>query len=114
MPTYLQQVQAAIEQQKKELTQKKQVVESARVDKWRDQMRPLQERLGDLLKTIPDEVKRTGLSLSDLQVQLRGRKASKAHCGEVAAALRLLGYRRVRVWKQSDDEGFNAKWKVEP
>jgi hypothetical protein len=45
-----------------------------------------------LLFTIPDEVRTAGLSLSGLQVQLRGRTASKAYCGEVVAtALRQLG-----------------------
>jgi hypothetical protein len=75
-------------------------------------MRPLHERLADLLSTIPEDVKSNGLSLSQIQVQLRGRKASKAHCGEVASALRQLGYRRVRVWKQTDSEGFNAVWRA--
>ena len=76
-------------------------------------MRPLKERLSDLLMTIPEEVKTTGISLTTLQVQLRGRKASKAHCGEVATALRQLGYRRVRLWKQTATEGFPAVWKAE-
>lgn len=84
-----------------------------RAKSWRDQMRPLKDRLADLLITIPDGVKATGLSLSDLQVQLRGRTASKAHCGEVATALRSLGYRRARVWKQTAGSGFNAKWTKE-
>jgi SOS-response transcriptional repressor LexA len=75
-------------------------------------MRPLHERLADLLSAIPEDVKTTGLSLSQLQMQLRGRKASKAHCGEVATALRQLGYRRVRVWKQTDTAGFNAVWRA--
>lgn len=112
MPTYLERVKAKFEQEKAERAEEKQSVESARADQWRDQMRPLRERLTDLLTTVPDDVKRNGVSLSELQVQLRGRKASKAHCGEVATALRQLGYRRVRVWKQSDDAGFNAVWKA--
>lgn len=65
------------------------------------------------IDNFPYRAGTTGLSLSDLQVQLRGRKASKAHCGEVATALRQLGYRRVRVWKQTDTDGFNAVWKAE-
>lgn len=85
----------------------------SRAASWRETHRPLKDRLADLLSTIPDEVKTTGLSLSALQVQLRGRTASKAHCGEVAAALRQLGYRRVRVWKQTTTEGFPAVWRAE-
>lgn len=92
----------------------KEAVESARAASWRDAMRPLRDRLADLLSTIPADVKAKGVSLSQLQVQLRGRKASKAHCGEVATALRQLGYRRVRVWKQTDTDGFNAVWRDKP
>ena len=112
-PTYLQELQAEVEADQAERQRKKQTVDAARAASWRDAMRPLKDRLADLLSTIPQEVKTTGLSLSALQVQLRGRTASKAHCGEVATALRQLGYRRVRVWKQTDTDGFNAVWKVE-
>ncbi len=113
MPTYLQELQSEAEADKAERIRKKQAVDSVRAASWRDTMRPLKDRLADVLSTIPDEVKTTGLSLSALQVQLRGRTASKAHCGEVATALRQLGYRRVRVWKQTDTEGFPSVWKAE-
>lgn len=113
MPTYLQELQAEADAAQAESRRKKETTDAARAASWRDSMRPLKDRLADLLTTIPDEVKATGLSLSDLQVQLRGRKASKAHCGEVATALRQLGLRRVRVWKQTEAEGFNAVWKAE-
>ena len=113
MPTYLQELQREADAAQAESRRKKETADAARAASWRDSMRPLKERLADLLNTIPDEVKTTGLSLSDLQVQLRGRKASKAHCGEVATALRQLNYRRVRVWKQSDSEGFPAVWRAE-
>ena len=93
---------------------KKEAVEAARTASWRDTMRPLKDRLADLLSSVPDDVKANGVSLSQLQVQLRGRTASKAHCGEVATALRQLGYRRVRVWKQTDTDGFNAIWRAKP
>lgn len=110
MPTYLQKVQAQCAAMDAERKQKKQTTDAALAESWRDTLRPLKDRLADLLRTIPDEAKRNGLSLSDLQVQLRGRKASKAHCGEVATALRQHGFHRVRVWKQSDTTGFNAIW----
>lgn len=112
MPTYLQEMEAEIAADQADREQKRQSIDADRAAAWRDTMRPLKDRLADLLSTIPDEVKSTGLSLSALQVQLRGRTASKAHCGEVATALRQLGYRRVRVWKQTDTEGFNAVWRV--
>lgn len=110
--TYLQELQAECEADQAESQQKKEVVDAERATSWRDQMRPLKDRLADLLTTIPDDVKTTGVSLSALQTQLRGRKASKAHCGEVATALRQLGYRRIRLWRQSDAAGFNAVWKA--
>ena len=113
MTTYLQQLQAAAAAQQAAREQESQAASADRAASWRDTMRPLKDRLADLLTTIPEEAKATGLSLSTLQVQLRGRKATKAHCGEVATALRQLGYRRVRVWKQTTAEGFNAVWKVE-
>lgn len=112
MPTYLEQVKALCAVKDAEHQTHKQAVDAARATSYRDEMRPLRDRLADLLKTYSPEAKATGLSLSDLQVQLRGRKAAKAHCGEVATALRELGYRRVRVWKQSNHTGFNAQWKA--
>ena len=114
MPSYIEQLQASAAAAQSEQAQKKQAIDAARASSWRDSMRPLKDRLADLLTTVPDDVKANGLSLSALQVQLRGRKASKAHCGEVATALRQLGYRRVRVWKQTDTDGFNAVWKAKP
>ncbi|MCX7168152.1 MAG: hypothetical protein NTV11_18015 [Rhodocyclales bacterium] len=111
MTTYMQELQEACEADHAERQQKKETVDAERAASWRDTMRPLKDRLADLLSTIPDEVKTTGLSLSTLQVRLRGRTASRAHCGEVAAALRQLGFRRIRLWKQSDTDGFNAVWK---
>ena len=113
MPTYLQELQSEAEADQAERLRKKRAVDSVRAASWRDTMRPLKDRLADLLSTIPDEVKTTGLSLSALQVQLRGRTASNAHCGEVATALRQLRFRRVRVWKQTTAEGFPAVWKAE-
>lgn len=108
---YLKSVLAYSDAQQAERQRKKQEADTARAASWRDAMRPLKDRLADLLNTIPDDVKANGISLSQLQVQLRGRKASKAHCGEVATALRQLGYRRVRLWRQTDTEGFNAVWR---
>ena len=86
-PTYIQELQSEADAVRAESERKKQTADAERAAAWRNTMRPLHERLADLLTTIPDDVKATGLSLSALQVQLRGRTASKAHCGEVATAL---------------------------
>lgn len=112
MTTYMEELEAECQAQHAESKRRKEADDAASAASWRDQMRPLRDRLADLLQTIPDEVKANGVSLSTLQVQLKGRKASKAHCGEVAEALRSLGYRRIRLWKQSDAEGFPAVWKA--
>lgn len=97
MSTYMEDLLAECGAQQAEAQRRKETVDAERAASWRDTMRPLKDRLVDLLSTIPEEVKTTGLSLSTLQVQLKGRKASKAHCGEVATALRQLGYRRIRL-----------------
>lgn len=112
MATYMEELEAECQAQELESQRKKEAVDADRAAAWRDAMRPLKDRLEDLLSTIPDDVKATGVSLSALQVQLRGRKASKAHCGEVATALRQLGFRRIRLWKQTNDTGFNAIWRA--
>jgi hypothetical protein len=65
MPTYIEKVKAEAQKQQAERSQKKQAVESARSDEYRSTMRPLNNRLADLLATIPDEIKRNGLSLSE-------------------------------------------------
>ncbi len=112
MTTYMEELEAECIAEQQESQRRKEAVDAERAASWRDAMRPLKDRLADLLSTIPDDVKATGVSLSTLQVQLKGRKASRAHCGEVATALRQLGYRRIRLWKQTDAEGFNAVWKA--
>lgn len=112
MSTYLEKLNASTAAAQAERQRRKETLDAERAASWRDTMRPLQDRLADLLSTIPDEVKATGISLSALQVRLRGRTASKAHCGEVATALRQLGYRRIRLWRQNEAEGFNAVWRT--
>lgn len=80
-------------------------------DRWRAAHRPLVERLSDLLATIPIETQTEGLSLRELQVRLSGRQRGRtAHAAELGAALRALGFTRVRRW-QGADEGFRSLWK---
>jgi len=70
---------------------------------------PLHTRLQRLLDTIPDNVKRQGLSLIDLQACLRGRKGGLPHIGEMGAAMRKLGWQRHRAWSD-ENTAFSSRW----
>lgn len=74
-----------------------------------DRLTPLEDRLSRLLATIPSDVQREGLSLPALQAALRGRWRGHCHPGELGAALRKLGFHRVRRW--SGDTAFSAVWR---
>ena len=70
---------------------------------------PLHIRLQKKVDAIPATTQQKGLSLLELQVRMKGRKGGMPHVGELAAALRRLGWIRRRQW--SDGEGgFRAKW----
>ncbi len=58
---------------------------------------------------IPTKTQQQGLSLLELQVRMKGRKGGMPHVGELASALRKLGWIRRRQWSNSED-GFRAKW----
>ncbi len=73
-----------------------------------ERLTPLDERLARLLKSIPIEVQRQGLSLAALQESLKGRRRGNCHPGELGAALRRLGWQRKRRWH--DDDGFRTLW----
>lgn len=75
----------------------------------RERLTPLEDRLSRLLATIPSDVQREGLSLPALQAALRGRWRGVCHPGELGAALRKLGFTRVRRW--SGDGAFSAVWR---
>ena len=94
---------AATEEQARQAESDKAEAKSAR-----DRLSPLEERLARLLATIPVEVQREGLSLPALQVALRGRWRGRCHPGELGAALRKLGFTRIRKWSGKDD--FGAVW----
>ena len=70
---------------------------------------PLHARLQKVLDTISLKTQANGLSLLELQVRMKGRKGGMPHVGELAAALRKLGWIRRRQWSNSED-GFRAKW----
>lgn len=84
--------------------------DSSAARRWREANRPLVDRLRDLLATIPPEVQRGGLALRDLQPRLAGRgRGTQCDHAELGAALRSLGFRRVRSWSPAE-EGFRALW----
>lgn len=70
---------------------------------------PLHIRLQKKVDAIPTKTQQQGLSLLELQVRMKGRKGGMPHVGELAAALRKLGWIRRRQWSASED-GFRAKW----
>jgi len=70
---------------------------------------PLHARLQKKLDAIPSTTQRQGLSLLELQIRMKGRKGGMPHVGELAAALRKLGWKRRRQWSDGED-GFRAKW----
>lgn len=81
---------------------------SAHAGEAKERLTPLENRLSRLLATIPDEVKREGLSLVALQASLKGRWRGSCHPGELGKALRSVGFVRRRNW--SDDNGFRSMW----
>ena len=70
---------------------------------------PLHMRLQKKVDAIPAATQQKGLSLLEIQVRMKGRKGGMPHVGELAAALRKLGWIRRRQWSDSED-GFRAKW----
>ncbi len=70
---------------------------------------PLHVRLQKKVDAIPAATQQQGLSLLELQVRMKGRKGGMPHVGELASALRKLGWIRRRQWSNSED-GFRAKW----
>lgn len=72
-------------------------------------LRPLLDRVRDLLATIPDSVKAEGLVLRELQARLRGRQGRSCSHVELGDCLRTLGYQRRRGWDKKS-AGFRARW----
>lgn len=94
---------AAVEEQARQAERHKAETQSAR-----ERLSPLEDRLARLLATIPDEIQREGLSLPALQAALRGRWRGRCHPGELGAALRKLGFIRVRKW--TGEAPFATVW----
>lgn len=74
----------------------------------RDRLTPLEDRLLQLLRGIPHELQQEGLALAALRQQLKGRWRGTCHPGELGAALRKIGFKRTRQWR--DDDGFRTLW----
>lgn len=70
---------------------------------------PLVDRVRPLIAKIPPEALAGGVPLEWFRARLRGKYSRHALAGDVADALRQLGWRRRRGW-QASEEGFRAKW----
>ena len=104
MTAYIKSLNVLVAQQNARFTeQKTQLTNSAR-----DRQTPLEVRVARLLKTIPMELQREGLSLASLQAGLRGRWRGRSHPGEIGTALRKLGFQRRRQWRGK--ASFQALW----
>lgn len=108
--TYLEKLNAALEQERLAKQQEQLEQEHKAAAAWRHAMTPLDQRLKTLLDDIPNQVKDDGLSLPVLQRMLKGRRRGFCHPGELGSALRKLGYKRHRKWKGAQD-GFVSLWK---
>lgn len=71
--------------------------------------RPMADRVRDALAKMPPEEVKAGIRLEALAEMLPGKYKGHAQPKEVGAALRELGYVRVRSWRKSE-EGFRATW----
>ncbi|MGA7180920.1 MAG: hypothetical protein WBX11_15230 [Thiobacillaceae bacterium] len=70
---------------------------------------PLIDRLKRLIATLPDSERDQPRPLEFFAEQLKGRQKMTPHRGELAAALRKLGWRRTRCWRKSAN-GFRSLW----
>ncbi len=72
-------------------------------------LRPLIDRVRDLLARTPNTVKVAGLNLREIQARLKGRGGKLASAQELGNCLRTLGYHRYRGWSDRH-RGFIARW----
>jgi hypothetical protein len=72
----------------------------------------LDDRLKDLLGTIPPEIQDEGLSIVEVQTMLRPRGSERSCCtaGQLGDALRRLGFVRERRWHDGRSS-FRALWR---
>ena len=88
------------------------VKQAAQAAAERDRRTSLDERLKHLLGTIPPEIQDEGLSIVAVQVMLRPRGTEHSCCtaGQLADALRRLGFVRERRWRDGRSS-FRALWR---
>ena len=86
-----------------------QVVEDATAYQPSELSMPLTERIKRLVASMPEPERNMPKTMEFFQTRLRGRKGKTAHVGEIADALRKLGYVRKRRWGKGFN-GFRAYW----
>ena len=86
-----------------------QVVEDASTYHPSEVCIPLIDRIKRLLASLPESERNMPKTMEFFQTRLRGRKGKTAHVGEIADALRKLGYIRKRSWTGREN-GFCAFW----
>ena len=108
MKSYLNELNAQVEEQRA-VTQARSAAEAARAS---DRRTLLDDRLKHLLSTIPPEVQDEGLSIVAVQIMLRPRGCERSCCtaGQLADALRRLGFVRERRWRDGRSS-FRALWR---
>lgn len=88
------------------------VQSTARSDQKRDHAgpdTPLRDRVRALVLMIPGELLNQGVPIEWFRIRLRGKYRRHPTAGDVAQALRELGWTRKRSWSNGAD-GFRARW----
>ena len=108
MKSYLNELNAQVEEQRGRLASVKQDQAAAA----RDRLTSLDYRLKHLLSTIPPGVQDEGLSIIEMQTMLRPRGSERSCCtaGQLGDALRRLGFVRERRWRDGRSS-FRALWR---
>jgi hypothetical protein len=108
LKSYLNELNARVEEQRA----REALVKQGEAAPARDRRTLLDDRLKHLLSTIPPEVQAEGLSIVAVQVMLRPRGSERSCCtaGQLADALRRLGFVRERRWRDGRSS-FRALWR---
>lgn len=77
--------------------------------KFAQRAMPLTDRIKRIIAAMPDSERAQPRPLEFFAERLRGRQKLSPHRGELAAALRALGWTRQRRWHKAED-GFRAYW----
>jgi len=65
--------------------------------------KPLEQQITELMATLPPQVRNRPWSMAELVKQLSGKYRDRPHAQNVGEALRRLGWRRVRLWRDGAD-----------